>query len=196
MLLISLSCWCKGKYSGKYSLGFSRESYQGEYNFLSCCGSLLIMNTMKAIQDTKRPFQQSIAELFSVDNLPNAGLLIFRGKKSKILRDFQGQIRGKIGRFRGIFAGRKSKFAERSADFWYFCKKKSKFAEKSADFAGFSRKKVKFRRIFRGKFLEISADFTGNFGGKPRHETISKKQPISLDFGGEISLKSINFASI
>ena len=71
MLLISLSCWCKGKYSGKYSLGFSEESYQGEYNFLSCCGSLSIMNTMKTIQDTKRLFQQSIAELFSVDNLPN-----------------------------------------------------------------------------------------------------------------------------
>ena len=71
MLLISLSCWCEGKYSRKYSLGFSEESYQGEYNFLSCCGSLSIMNTMKTIQDTKRPFQQSIAELFSVDNLPN-----------------------------------------------------------------------------------------------------------------------------
>ena len=36
-----------------------------------------------------------------------SGLLIFRGKKSKISRDFQGQIRGKIGRFRGIFAGKK-----------------------------------------------------------------------------------------
>ena len=71
MLLISLSCWCKGKYSRKYSLGFSEESYQGEYNFLSCCGSLSIMNTMKTIQDTKCPFQQSIAELFSVDNFPN-----------------------------------------------------------------------------------------------------------------------------
>ena len=46
-----------------------------------------------------------------------AGLLIFRGKKSKISRDFQGQIRGKIGRFRGIFAGKKSKFAQKSADF-------------------------------------------------------------------------------
>ena len=68
MLLISLSRWCKGEYSaGKYSLGFSEESYQGEYNFLSCCGSLSIMNTMKTIQDTKRPFQQSIAELFSVE---------------------------------------------------------------------------------------------------------------------------------
>ena len=30
-----------------------------------------------------------------------SGLLIFRGKKSKISQDFQGQIRGKIGRFRG-----------------------------------------------------------------------------------------------
>ena len=30
-----------------------------------------------------------------------AGLLIFRGKKSKISQDFQGQIRGKIDRFRG-----------------------------------------------------------------------------------------------
>ena len=46
-----------------------------------------------------------------------SGLLIFRGKKSKISRDFRGQIRGKIGRFRGIFAGKKSKFAEKSANF-------------------------------------------------------------------------------
>ena len=59
------------------------------------------------------------------------GLLIFHRKKSKISRDFQGQIRGKIGRFRGIFRG---KFAEKSAD---FAGEKSKFAEKSADFAGF-----------------------------------------------------------
>ena len=70
-----------------------------------------------------------------------------------------------------------------------FAGKKSKFIEKSADFAGFSRKNVKFRRIFGGIFLEKSADFTGNFGGK-------QKQPISLDFLGEISLNSINFASI
>ena len=118
-------------------------------------------------------------------------------KKSKISRDFQGQIRGKIGRFRGIFAGRQSKFTEKSADFcFFFTGKKSKFAEKSADFAEFSRKKVKFQRICRGKFLEKLADFMGNFVGKLRHETISKKQLISLDFLGEISLKSINFASM
>ena len=62
------------------------------------------------------------------------GLLIFRGKKSEISRDFKGQIRGKIGRFRRIFAGKKSKFAEKSAD---FAGEKSKFAEKSADFEAF-----------------------------------------------------------
>ena len=33
------------------------------------------------------------------------GLLVGRGKKSQISRDFQGQIRGKNGRFRGNFAG-------------------------------------------------------------------------------------------
>ena len=104
-------------------------------------------------------------------------------KKIKILRDFQGPIRGKIGRFRGIFVGKKSKFVEKSANFVGFSKgKKSKFTEKSADFAGFERKKFKFRRIFRGKFLEKLADFTGNFGGKLCQETKNKKKPISLDF--------------
>ena len=77
------------------------------------------------------------------------GLLIFRGKKSKILRDFQGQIRGKIGRFRGIFAGKKSKFAEKSADFAGFSREKSQnspenrsisrdFSGKKSNFEGFS----------------------------------------------------------
>ena len=66
--------------------------------------------------------------------MKETGLLTFRGKKSKISRDFQGQIRGKIGRFRGIFAGKKSKFVEKLAD---FMGEKSKFAEKSADFAAF-----------------------------------------------------------
>ena len=92
--------------------------------------------------------------------------------------------------------GRKSKFAEKSANFWFFCRKKVKIFIFSLGSFHLRKKKVKFRRIFRGKFLEKSADFTGNFGGKLRHETISKKQPISLDFLGEISLKSINFASI
>ena len=40
---------------------------------VSVCYSLACHAGVKvSIQDTKRPFQQSIAELFSVDNLPNS----------------------------------------------------------------------------------------------------------------------------
>ena len=60
------------------------------------------------------------------------GLLIFRGKKSKISRGFQGQIRGKMDCFRESFAGKKSKFTEKSSEFTL---EKSKSAEKSADYA-------------------------------------------------------------
>ena len=53
--------------------------------------------------------------------LPPAGLLVGRGKKSQISRDFQGQIRGKNGRFRGKFAGFSRpvslKLVKRMADF-------------------------------------------------------------------------------
>ena len=49
-------------------------------------------------QQTKRPHHASSGHSQEVKNNGNyTGLLIFRGKKSKISRDFQGQIRGKIG---------------------------------------------------------------------------------------------------
>ena len=117
----------------------------------------------------------------------------------------------KNAKFRGIFRG---KFAEKSADFAGFSREKSQNSRKNRpilrDFRGrkvkIRRKIGRFRGIlaeksqiskdFRGKFLEKSADFTGNFWGKLLQETISKKQPISLDFFWQISLKSINFASI
>ena len=84
-----------------------------------------------------------------------SGLLIFRRKKAKFRRIFRGKFAG--SRKIGRFRERKVKIC----------------------------RKIKFRRIFRGKFLEKSADFMGNFGGKLRQETISKKQPISLDFFGK-----------
>ena len=93
-------------------------------------------------------------------------------KKSKISRDFQGQIRGKIGRFRGIFAG-----------------KKSKFAEQSADFAGFSREKSQNSQKKRPISREISG---GNFAKKQS----VKNSRFRWFFFWQISLKSINFASI
>ena len=85
------------------------------------------------------------------------GLLIFCGKKSKISRDFQGQIRGKIGRFRGIFAGKKSKFAENRPISQHFRGRKVKIRGKSADFAGFSREKSQDSQ----KNRLISRDFSG-----------------------------------
>ena len=68
------------------------------------------------------------------------GLLIFHGKKTKISRNFQGQIRRKNGRFRGIFAGKKSIFTEQSANFGRFSLEKSQNSQKNwpiwRDFSG------------------------------------------------------------
>ena len=91
----------------------------------------------------------------------SSGLLIFRGKKSKI--------------------SRKNRPISRE--------KKSKFAEKSADFAAFQRKKSKISKDFQG---QIHRKF-GRFHGKFRQETISKKQPISLFFWGANFAKNDQF---
>ena len=79
--------------------------------------------------------------------------------------------------------------------------------KKKQNFAGFSgpnsRKNRPISRDFRGKKVKIRGTigrfrgiFSGNFGGKLHQETISKKQPILLGFFWQISLKSINIASI
>ena len=101
-------------------------------------------------EKTKGEIQKSMVDLLSfMDKVTPRYMYydqIFRA--SDISRKKKQNFAGKIGRFRGIFAG-----------------EKSEFAEKSANFADFSRKKSKFRRVFRGKFLENSTDFMGNFGG-------------------------------
>ena len=59
--------------------------------------------------------------------------------------------------------------------FWYFAEKNAKFRGRKVKirrkidrFRGILAEKVKFRRIFRGKFIEKSADFAGVFFGKFR----------------------------
>ena len=47
---------------------------------------------------------------FKVHTMIYTGLLVDRGKKSQISRDFQGQIRGKMADFAGIF---EASFAEK-----------------------------------------------------------------------------------
>ena len=90
-----------------------------------------------------------------------SGLLVFRRKKNKMLGDFQGQIRGKISRF--------YRKCQRQG-FWYF-----------------AEKKAKFRGIFRGKFVEKSADFRGE-----KSQNSQKNRSISRDFSGE----KVNFRTI
>ena len=68
---------------------------------------------------------------------------------------------------------------------WDFREKKGKICSKIGRFWRILAEKNQISKDFRGKFLEKSADFTGNFGGKRRQETISKKQPISMDFFGK-----------
>ena len=52
-------------------------------------------------------------------------------EKSATFRGIWGQIRGKISRFRGIFAGKKSKFAQKSADIAGFLWEKSQNSQKN-----------------------------------------------------------------
>ena len=126
------------------------------------------------------------------------GLLIFRGKKSKILRDFQGQIRGKIGRFRGIFEGKSQNSQKNQPISRDFHGREVKIRRKIGRFRAILAEKSQNSKHFQEQMLRKIGRFHGKFQGKlrRRQETISKKQPIWLDFFGQILLKSINFASI
>ena len=95
-----------------------------------------------------------------------AGLLIFRGKESKISRDFQGQIRGKIDRFRGIFAGKKSKFGENWPILRDFRGRKVKIRRKIGRFRGILAEKSQISKDFQGQILRKIGRFHGKFQGE------------------------------
>ena len=125
------------------------------------------------------------------------GLLIFRRKKSKI-SGFSGANSRKNRPILRDFRGKKSKFTKKSADFAGFSLEKSQNWQKnwliSRDFA----EKSQNLKHFQEQMLRKIGRFHGKFRGKlrRRQETFSKKQPIWLDFFGQILLKSINFALI
>ena len=107
------------------------------------------------------------------------------------------KIRKKISRFPG-FSREKSQNSRTnrliSRDFHG---RKVKIRRKIGRFRGFLAEKNQISKEFHGQIVrKIDRIVTGNFVGKIRQETFSKKQPISLDVLGEISLKSINLASI
>ena len=93
-------------------------------------------------------------------------------KKCKTSRNFQGQIQGKIGQyFRGIFAGRKSKFAEKSADLWYFSRKKVKIRRKIGQFRRIFAEKCQISKDFQRQILRKIGRFHGKFRGKTKTRT-------------------------
>ena len=94
-----------------------------------------------------------ISRVFSILFL-SPGLLIFRRKKSKISRDFQGQIRGKIGRFRGIFAGKTSRNSQKNRPI------SLGFSGKKSNFEGFSGANSRKNRPISREISE------GNFAKK------------------------------
>ena len=60
-----------------------------------------------------------------------------------------------------------------------------KNSQKIGRFRGILAEKSQISKDFRGKFLEKSADFTGNFGGKVRQETVSKNSRFRWIFLGK-----------
>ena len=107
-----------------------------------------------------------VTRMTRVVRMTRTGLLIFRGKKSKISRDFQEQIRGKINRFRGIFAGKRLKFAKKSADFRDFRGKKVKIRGKIGRFRGILAQKSQISKDFQGQSLRKIGRFHWKFRGK------------------------------
>ena len=84
------------------------------------------------------------------------------------------------------------KFAETSVDFMGFSREESQNSQKNRPISWILAVKIQILKDFQGQILRK----LDRFHGKLRQETISKKQPISLDFFWQISLKSIKFASI
>ena len=97
----------------------------------------------------------------------SAGLLIFRGKKTK----FRGIFKGKFAEKSADFAGRKSKFAGKLADFWYFCRKKVKIRRKIDRFRGIFTEKCQISKDFQRQILRKIGRFHGKFGGETKTKT-------------------------
>ena len=109
----------------------------------------------------------------------DTGLLIFHGKKSKISRDFQVQIHGKIGRFHGIFAGKKSKFVEKSADFAGFSRRKSQNSQKNRPIS----------RYFSGK----KSNYEGFSGANSKKNRPISREILGGNFAKKQSVKNSRF---
>ena len=136
-------------------------------DIIKFCGSVGVGQINRA-SDISRKKEQNFAGFSGANSRKN-------GPISRDFRRRKVKIRRKIGRFRGILTG-----------------EKSKIAEKSGRFRGILAEQSQISRNFQGQIVRKIGRSHGKFREKLRQETIGKKQPISLDFFWQISLKSIN----
>ena len=78
-----------------------------------------LVSPVFVVPASAKQFSLSFERVTTMPVCLTTGLLIIRGKKSQISRDFGGQNRGKIGRFRGNFQGKLGRKAigKQTADF-------------------------------------------------------------------------------
>ena len=95
-----------------------------------------------------------------------AGLLIFRGKKSKILRDFQRQIRGKSADIAGFSRGKSRNSRKNWPISRDFRVKKVKISGTISRFRGILAEKSPFSKEFQGQILRKIGRFHGKFRGE------------------------------
>ena len=153
-------------------------SVQYIWNLSQLLGCLLAVNLQIYLETSSLKRANNVPKLHGVDCVAKnwalvmmlkalplvlfSGLLIFRRKKRKISRDLQGQIRGRIGRFRGIFAGKKSKFAEKLAVF----AGESQNSQKNRPISRVLAEKSQILKDFQGQVLRKIGQFHGKFRGE------------------------------
>ena len=128
---------------------------------------------------------------FSGGNLRKNRLISqdFRRKKSQNSRKNQ--------RISGIFLAKSQNSQRNRLILRDFHGRKVKIRRKTGRFRGILAEKSQILKDFQGQIVRKIGRCHRKFrGGKLHQETISKRQLISLDFFGEILLKSINFVSI
>ena len=126
----------------------------------------------------------------------NQGFWYFAEKKAKFRGIFKGKFAEKSANFAGFSREKSQNLWKNRPISWDFRWKKVKIRRKIGPFRGSLAAKSQLSKDFLGQILRKMADFTGNFGGNFARKQSVKKQAISLDLFWQISLKSINFASI
>ena len=109
---------------------------------------------------------ESLENFDDISVVYKTGLLIFHGKKSKISRDFQGQIRGKITNFAGFLREKSQNLRKNrpiSCDFRW---RKVKIRRKIGPLRGSLAEKSQILKDFLGQILRKISQFHWKFWGE------------------------------